>query len=145
MNLVIVGCSRRKRSTAVPLPALELYQGWCVPALRDAVAGHPERLDHVRILSARHGLLPAMTPLMPYDQALTRWRGARLRRGVRHALRADLARRRYDELLLLLEPRYLRLLGLPRTAPDLRAVHWFSQPARDWPRVRKILTTWGWT
>jgi hypothetical protein len=145
VNLLIVGCSRRKLETSAPVPALNLYEGWCVPALREMVAGRPDRLDRVRVLSARHGLLPAATPLMPYDQALTRARAARLRHRVRSRLRAEVGRDGGAELLLLLEPRYLRLLGLPGTAPRVSTVHWFTQPARDWHHVLAVLATWGWT
>jgi hypothetical protein len=50
-----------------------------------------------------------------------------------------------DEVLLLLEPRYLSLLGLPHSTPGVRSVHWFGRPVEDWQSVRRVLTGWGWT
>jgi len=144
VNLIIVGCSRRKRATVTPVPALDLYEGWCVPALRAEIAGRSDRLAHVRVLSARHGLIAATTPLLPYDQVLTRRRALRLRRAVRQAFRDELSRGDGSDLLLLLEPRYLRLLGRPDARHPPRAVHWFSHPVRDWGQVHAHLAGWGW-
>ncbi|MEV4091087.1 DUF6884 domain-containing protein [Streptosporangium saharense] len=79
MNLVIVGCSRRKKTTTVPCPALELYEGGCVPHLHRRVGHHPALRSRLRILSAEHGLVSANRLLLPYDRHLTPNRARELR------------------------------------------------------------------
>ncbi|RBQ18070.1 hypothetical protein DP939_22165 [Spongiactinospora rosea] len=133
-GLVIVGCSRRKLDTAQPVPALELYQGWCFPQLRARIARGPAYRDRVLILSALHGLIPADTPITPYDQQLTPRRAAQLR----PTTAATLASRPASRVLLLLEPRYRDAL------PDLPNTIEINDAVRDWPKAAAVLDSWGW-
>jgi hypothetical protein len=143
--LVIVGCSRRKTETAVPIPALELYQGGAVPRLRALVAHCPERRSRVRIISAQHGLLHPDTPLLPYDRAMDPQRALALRRRTAADLRELCAREGVpNSVLVLAEPLYLLALAdLPDlVGPD--AITYLTDPAADWPAADAILATWSW-
>ncbi|QDY75345.1 phosphoribosyltransferase [Streptomyces qinzhouensis] len=138
-GLVVTGCSRRKAPTT--RPALELYGGWCFPQLRERIAHRPELRARTLIVSARHGLLTADTPVAPYEQPLTTERVAELRREVSAGLREHLARHPAEEVLLLLEPLYLRALG----RMPVPVVHTVSDPAGHWPAAALVLDGWGWT
>ncbi|MCT9934931.1 hypothetical protein N5079_32465 [Planotetraspora sp. A-T 1434] len=141
MNLVIVGCSRRKRDTAVPVPALDLYEGGCVPSLRRRVGQLPGLRRQVRILSAEHGLVDPDRPLLPYDRVLTHVRAVELR-----SLTAAVLAREFElsgtpaKALVIAEPLYQsvvrdHLLGIP--------LHVLDDP-RDWASVSAVLDSWGW-
>ncbi|WP_147255922.1 DUF6884 domain-containing protein [Streptomyces sp. PT12] len=139
-GLVVVGCSRRKTVTSRPVPALELYQGGCVPRLRDRLGADAGRRRQVLVLSARHGLVPADAPLETYDQPLTERRARVLCQPVRHALTVHLAIHPTREALLLLEPAYLQVLG----TPPVPVVHVITDPVAHFGAAEKILATWGW-
>src|SRR5713101_8060660 len=71
-SLAILGCSQRKRLTSRPLQAIERYDGPIFRVLRKH-AGEPlENVVHVRILSARFGLIPGTLPIPRYDHPLVR-------------------------------------------------------------------------
>jgi hypothetical protein len=142
---VIVGCSRRKTPTTVPVPAFDLYQGGRVPDLRACLAGRPDLRRRVWIISAEHGLIHADTLLLPYDRRLDAARAFALRPKVARVARADLAAGGPPrEVLVVAEPLYLLALA---DLPDVLApspVHWIDDPAGGWQRAEKILTTWSW-
>ncbi|MET9112474.1 DUF6884 domain-containing protein [Streptomyces zhihengii] len=140
-GLVVIGCSRRKRGGTTPVPALELYQGWCFPQLRERIADRPEYRSSTLILSARHGLLGADDPITPYHQVLTPERALSQRDLVSTALAGHLEQSPAREVLLLLEPLYFQMLGLP----PLPVVHLVSDPVTHWPQVTRVLDGWGWT
>ncbi|WP_411145864.1 DUF6884 domain-containing protein [Streptomyces sp. x-80] len=140
-GLVVIGCSRRKRSGTERVPALELYQGWCFPQLRERIVDHPEYRSRTVVLSARHGLIGADDPIAPYQQVLTPERALSQRDIVSAALADHLERRPAREALLLLEPLYFQMLGLP----PLPVVHLVSDPTAHWPQVARVLDGWGWT
>lgn len=139
-GLVVIGCSRRKRGGTKPIAALELYQGWCFPQLRERIAGRLEYRSRTLILSARHGLLGADDPITPYHQVLTPERALDQRDIVSTALAGHLERSPSQEVLLLLEPLYFQMLGLP----PLPVVHLVSDPVTHWPQVTRVLDGWGW-
>lgn len=140
-GVVIVGCSPLKLPTTEPVPALDLYQDWCVPQLRSLLgpAGSPWR-ERTLILSARHGLISAETPLTPYDQPMTRDRAITLRPQVQGTLTAHLDLRPASKALVLLVPLYLEALG-PVPVSD---VHTFNDPVSDFDAVRRVLNSWSW-
>jgi hypothetical protein len=140
-GLVVIGCSRRKRGGTAPVAALELYQGWCFPQLRERIASRPEYRSRTLILSARHGLLGADDPITPYHQVLTPERALSQRDIVSTALASHLERSPAREVLLLLEPLYFHMLGLP----PLPVVYLVSDPVTHWPQVTRVLDGWGWT
>lgn len=139
-GLIVVGCSRSKTVTSTPVPALELYQGWCIPKLRSRIEERPDVRARVLILSARHGLISADTPIDTYDQAMTRERAEQLRPGCQAALVRQLADHPTDGALLLAEPLYLDALG-PVLVADMQKV---TRPMRDWDLVENALDCWGW-
>jgi hypothetical protein len=141
-QLLIAGCSRRKTATTAPLPALELYQGGCIPSLRARVGTDPQLRSRIRILSAEHGLIPADTPLLPYDRPLDAGRAAQLRPAVARALaHAGIAAGMPREVLVIAGPLYQALLAeaLPPGVPAT----WIRDPY-DWPSAAAVLDLWGW-
>lgn len=139
-TLVIVGCCREKTVTSGPVPALDLYQGWCVPMLRDyAPAGSGLRAG-ICVLSARYGLISADEPAETYEQPLT----ARIARELRPRATAQLAARLREHpvsaALLLVAPDYLELLG-PLPLPE---IHTITDPTIRPDAVRRVLSAWRW-
>lgn len=144
MNAVLVGCSNRKAAAPRGLPALELYQGGCVPAMRAyADAGRRGRCG-VFVLSARHGLVGADDVIHPYDQALDLATAKRLRPAVGAALTGELTRLGADELVIVAEPLYLVLIADVLATQGHPAVHWFADPAVDFAAAAVVLDRWGW-
>lgn len=140
--LVIIGCSRRKATTDVPLPAIELYQGGRVPALRERVAGRPDLRSRIWIISAEHGLVHADTPLLPYDRRMNPERARELRAQVRRMSRQELGSP--HAVLAVAEPVYLLALA---DLPDILGpspIHWVDDPVGGWEQADRILTTWSW-
>jgi len=145
MNLVIAGCTRRKVATSCLVPALELYQGSCIPQLRARLGPYAFLRGRVLFLSARHGLVHAGTPLRPYDQQLTEARAEQLRPDVMAALdREFIAGGRPEEILLLLEPLYLLLLADLRAHPNRLMLRWIPNPGDGWEDAAAVLDMWGW-
>lgn len=143
-HVVIVGCSARKLATTTPVAALDLYQGWCVPWLRAHVQGRPRLREDILVLSGRHGLIQADTPLLPYDQPLTPHRVADLRHQVHRAWVQRCRHVVVGELLLLLEPTYLKLIGPSLLSHPPAAAHWIPDPTRAWEHATTVLDSWGW-
>lgn len=144
-TLVIVGCSRRKASTAEPIAALDLYQGGVVPRLRARVAGQPALRRRIRIISAEHGLVHANTRLLPYDRHLNRARARELRPAVNTTIRQEAVMGRAPtHVLVVAEPPYQRiLLDLPVILAPAH-VEWIDDPATGWSAADAILTDWSW-
>ncbi|MFE0023381.1 DUF6884 domain-containing protein [Amycolatopsis sp. NPDC059021] len=142
-RLVIVGCSPRKATTTVPLPALELYQDWWFPRLRQAVRACRWPRANVLVLSGQHGLIPADTPLLPYDQPLTPDRADLLRDPVQNAFQHHLTGVARYSVLLLLAPDYLALLAPALSAAPPASAHWFPDPDTCWDDAVKVLATWS--
>ncbi|MFF3665502.1 DUF6884 domain-containing protein [Microtetraspora malaysiensis] len=141
-RMVIIGCSRRKATTTVPVPALELYQGGSIPQLRARIRRQPRARARVRILSAEHGWLHPDTLLMPYDRRLDESRAAQLRPAVAAAIADDLTVSGLPaELLVIVEPLYLTVLadlltlGLP--------IHWIPD-VHAWDQAAAVLDRWEW-
>ncbi|MEU2874034.1 DUF6884 domain-containing protein [Streptomyces olivoreticuli] len=139
-GLVVVGCSRRKIVTTLPVPAIDLYQGWCIPMLRARLGPGTAQRRRVLIFSARYGLIRADEPVSTYDQPMTRGRASALRVPVRRALAQHLKTYPTREALVLLEERYLDVMGLPG-AP---VVHAITDPVAHFAAARRILDSWSW-
>ncbi len=144
-RMVIVGCTARKAVTLGPLPALELYEGGCVPQLRARLGGGPQLRARVRFLSAEHGLVTADTPLHTYDRPLDPGRAVELRPAVMAALRREMTTEGVPhEVLVVAEPLYLVLLADLLALPARPRVHWVPDHAHGWPQARAVLDQWGW-
>jgi hypothetical protein len=144
--MVIAGCSRRKTTTSSPVPALDLYQGGCIPALRTYAARHPGLRARTWIISAEHGLLHADTPLLPYDRRMDPGRAQALRSQVDQRLQAECQRHGVPcAVLVIAGPLYqLALAGLPGIAGHDR-VRWINDPATGWAGAAAVLDQWNWS
>jgi hypothetical protein len=141
--MVIAGCSRRKLQTAVPVPALDLYQGGCIPALRARAQQIGWLRSRTWILSAEHGLLHADEPLLPYDRRMDSQRAAQLRPAARRRLREEFRQRGVPpEVLVIAEPPYQLALADLASLAGADRVHWVDDPAREWDKASAIIDTW---
>lgn len=141
-GLIVAGCSRRKKSVAAPVPALDLYEGGCIPGLRDRLGANVRLRQRIRIVSALYGLLHADSPIIPYDRRLTTVADANvLRQRVAPDLAADMPA--VTHVLALVEPLYLLALEPVVRRLDTIRLHWIPAP-RDWHRAAAVLDTWGW-
>ncbi|MCB5908096.1 DUF6884 domain-containing protein [Streptomyces pinistramenti] len=139
-GLVIVACCEEKAVTSAPVPALDLYQGWVVPLVRDRVASSSAHRAHVLVLSALHGLITADTLISTYEQPMTAERAAVVRRRAPGRLATHLARHPAREALLLMEPDYVEALGpLP-----LPVTHIITDPMARHDDIHAVLTSWSW-
>jgi hypothetical protein len=141
-HLVIAACSRRKLATTVPVAALDLYQGGCIPWLRSRLGSAPHLRARIRILSAQYGLLNGDRPMLPYDRPLDPRRAAEMLPLVTDALAREWA---VDgaprEILVIAEPIYLVPLAAILATPAV--VHWVSDPY-DTHAAGRVLCRWGW-
>jgi hypothetical protein len=142
-GLIIAGCSAEKLDTDTPVAALELYQGWCIPRLRELVDTHPALRENILILSGKHGLIDADTPLLPYDQPLTRQRLPLLRDQVCRRLVTEIAHTVECGLVLLLEPLYRELIDPGLLAYPPAVTHWIPAPLEHWDEVLNMVRRWG--
>src|SRR5689334_8933196 len=85
-RLLVMSCSKRKRTKTEPLPALQRYDGPSFRVLRRYLAAQPEAPPDVYILSARFGLISARQPIPHYDHYMTAQRAAELQPPVCQAL-----------------------------------------------------------
>ncbi|MGH3887383.1 MAG: DUF6884 domain-containing protein [Pseudonocardiaceae bacterium] len=141
-RVIIVGCSARKLRTTTAVAALDLYEGWCVPRLRAHADGNPGLRAHILVLSAKHGLIPAQTPLLPYDQPLTPHRVADLRPQIHRAWVQQTQHAVVGELLLLLEPAYLELIAPSLLRHPPTVAYWIPDPTRAWEHATAVLDRW---
>jgi hypothetical protein len=70
-SLVILGCSRRKKRTSRPIPAIDRYDGPLFQVLRKHIRERPEVPPATYILSGRFGLIDADFPTPRYNHQLT--------------------------------------------------------------------------
>lgn len=147
-GLIIINCSRSKLVTSAPVPALELYQGACVPQLREHFATDADRRARIRILSAKHGLLRPTDPISTYDRRLTTKSDAQQlhERTVAGQLDAELAETStLRHLLIIVEPLYL--LALQRVFDHLDRLSQVTAIPNPWAWRDGLahLHNWGWT
>ena len=141
--MVIAGCSRRKLQTAVPVPALDLYQGGCIPALRALAQETGWLRTRTWILSAEHGLLHADAPLLPYDRRMDEQRAALLRAAACRQLREEFRQRGVPrEVLVITEPLYQLALADLGSLAGADRVRWVDDPAREWAKASTVISTW---
>ncbi len=71
-QLLVLGCSKRKRATPGLLPAIERYDGPTYRVLNAFLRAHewPRDLE-IAVLSAKHRLVGGMTRIASYDQRMT--------------------------------------------------------------------------
>jgi hypothetical protein len=145
--LIIVNCSRSKLITSSAVPALELYQGGCVPQVREHFAGDAARRSRIRILSAAHGLLRPGDPVSTYDRRLrSNAEAIQLhQRTVGHQIDAEFAvSPGVRHLLVIVEPLYLLALRRVFDHLDRLAAVSLLPDARAWSEGLVVLRQWGW-
>jgi len=128
-------------------PALELYQGGCVPQLRERLGGSPEHRARIRLLCAGRGVLHADTQLFADHQPMTQQRSAQLRLYVREKLLTEFAHDGVPrEVLVAAEPLYAQLVTDIFWIADLRPYSTLhtTLPAQHWPHTAAVLDRWGW-
>jgi hypothetical protein len=109
--LLIISCSRRKRTDPDLLPAIDRYDGGNFRVLRKAKRNGywPKNLD-VLILSARYGLIEDSTEISNYEQSMTTQNANDLKTQVRDFLNVYLEGKEYKEIYIDLGRKYLRAL-----------------------------------
>ena len=144
-RLVIAGCSATKARSTNALPALEFYDGGCVPPLRQRLGGHDAQRARVRFLSAEHGWVTADTPLHFYDRPLDPGRATELRPRVAAAMNREFTDTGLPhELIVIAEPLYLVLIADLLALPARPRVHWIPDHAHGWPQASAVLDSWRW-
>ncbi|MEU2232593.1 DUF6884 domain-containing protein [Streptomyces vietnamensis] len=139
-GLVVVACCKEKRVTTDPLPALDLYEGWVVPLIRDRVTERSGLRSRVLVLSALYGLVTADAPVSTYEQPMTEERARVLADTTPTVLRRHLARFPSSEALLLMEPPYAQVLGpVPVTK-----THLITDPMDRHADIHAVLDSWSW-
>lgn len=120
-RLLILSCSRRKRSTAGLQPALDRYDGPVFRVMKKFIRAHPleaKALD-VYVLSAKFGLIPEDRPIAYYDRRMTSQIVKRLKQRILTELKRVLIERRYIELFISVGKDYLQALdGYEPLIPD---------------------------
>lgn len=78
-RLLILSCSAAKQHAHGPMPAIERYDGPAFRVLRKALMDGVIGPDtHIRIVSAKHGLLSEVEWIHDYDRCMTPRRAAEL-------------------------------------------------------------------
>lgn len=145
MNVVIVGCSRRKFATTKPVAALDLYQGGCVPLIRPKIVRNPWLRSAVFILSAEHGLVRSDDLIHWYDRPLTLERAEMLRPLVMQSfVDRILHPLSPKEILVAVEALYFVMLADILTLDCQPVIHWIPSPVRNWDRAESTLDAWEW-
>ena len=120
-QLLILSCSRRKRSDAIYLPAIERYNGPLFKILRKFIREQPSKAHNldVLVLSTKYGLISANMPISDYDYRMTHTRAEELRPRVLEELRQKLGNGEYLKLLVAMGEDYLIALdGYEKLIPD---------------------------
>lgn len=112
LRLLILSCSRRKRSTSGFLPALKRYDGPIFRVMNKFMQMRPFGAQslNVYILSAKFGLIPSYQLIPNYDYRVTMQRVRELQPPTLTALKQILLDRQYDELFISMGKDYLRIL-----------------------------------
>src|SRR6266851_81184 len=109
-SLAIVGCSSRKRQTSRTLPALERYDGPIFRVLRKHRRETSQHPLHVRILSARFGLIPDSHLTPRYDRQLRDPDAHRLRKGIGSQVSRTFEDLQPERVFVSLGPAYWQIL-----------------------------------
>jgi hypothetical protein len=141
-RLLILSCSRKKRTDSRLLPALERYDGPAFQVLRKFIvecSAEARELD-IRILSAKFGLIPADRPIPFYDERMTARRAMALNLTVSAEMERLLAQRIYRKLLINVGQNYYPALArFESHVPDGLEV---AQASGSSGRRQTILRDW---
>lgn len=143
-RLLILSCSRRKRSAPDLLPAIERYDGPTFRVLRRFLRKRPNETGRLRVfvLSAAYGLISSAHPITDYNEMMTRRRATELHDEVLDTLANLLCNNDYSGLCLAMSKAYLAALeGWPTLVPSDVVV-----TVTDGPQGMKLaqLKRWLW-
>jgi hypothetical protein len=144
-RLVLVAASPHQADVSRPVPALDLYAGPAVAAIRDRLGGIPAYRRRVRLLSARHGVVHPDQNLTPYRQPLTPPLALSLRDHLAHDLWRDPTIDPLPgELVVIAGPLWLLALARLLDLPARPTIHWYLETGDDLRCARSTLDRWGW-
>jgi hypothetical protein len=95
-RLLILACSKKKKSAIGTLPAIERYDGPAFRVLRKFLRERPDDPLTVLILSAKYGLIDAARRISDYDRRLSTSRAEVLHRQVLSEARTIMDSVRWD-------------------------------------------------
>lgn len=96
-DLLVIACSKRKRTDPGLLPAIERYDGPTFRLLRRFLTQHSDMSSRIHVLSAEFGIIPCSHPIPIYDRRMTRARARELQPTVTKGLQdALIPGRHYD-------------------------------------------------
>jgi hypothetical protein len=114
-SLVILGCSKRKEQTSLPLAAIDRYDGPVFRVLRRYYRTEPATPPVACVLSARFGLIAGDFQIPRYDRALTLTEVPRLRSWVEGQVKRTLDEIQPNRVFVSVGQRYWSLLEEPLT------------------------------
>ena len=139
---MVVSGTARPTTVDQLTPALEMYDGGCLPQLRERLGDHPHHRARVRILCAGHGVVHADTQMFADHHVMTGQRSAELRPYVREKLLTEFARDGVPrEILVLAEPLYAQLV-VPRRSLSGPVWSRSSSQRSCWSASRPLETAW---
>lgn len=109
--LLIISCSKRKKSTQEKRPAIEVYDGPVYRSLRKRFNNISTLPLDIYIVSAKYGLVEAQYEIKSYEYEMTFKRALELRGVVSVALDRILKGKKYREIFINLGARYRITLG----------------------------------
>ncbi|MEM9539732.1 MAG: DUF6884 domain-containing protein [Cyanobacteria bacterium P01_E01_bin.42] len=109
-NLLIVSCSKSKRSDPDLLPAIARYDGPTFRLIRRFIKLHPSANLDLWILSAKYGLISSDRAIADYDQKMTEIRAKELRSVACLQLNEIVGSHSYERVLLCMGKTYLQSL-----------------------------------
>src|SRR5437016_548133 len=122
-RLLILSCSARKRQIpAVPIAALQRYDGVFFRVLRKWMRDRPFQPLYVVIISSKYGAITGRTAIVDYDQKMTAERAVALGASLRSRLRNASRRRRFGSIFINVGRLYAGVIaGVPELDRALRA------------------------
>ena len=117
-RVLVLGCSGRKRSESVPLPAVDRYDGPLFRVVRRYLGSAPlVALPDIFVLSVEHGLIRGERLIAPYDRQMTPRRARALQAEVVAGLAAHVANIPADLLVSCSRAYATTLDGLEEALP----------------------------
>lgn len=112
-----MNCSQRKIEDPSPVPAVDRYDGPLFRVLRRFAREQPDVRANtsIYIVSAKYGLVPGCTPILPYDQRMTPERVRELRPTVAGTLRELVRAHPVEEICVCVSSSYRPALAGWRT------------------------------
>jgi hypothetical protein len=110
-KLLIISCSARKKKLQHVAPAVEVYDGPFFRVLRKMKANKKCPLFHIRIISAKYGLITPNTPIGYYDQRITKKNPPEWSKMVLNSLKLLIRKNNYSEIFVCVGKDYLSAMG----------------------------------